>query len=151
MTCNLKYHRPQRRTIYAPHFGNIVNELFNTAMGDVVSKNENKQFTNPATNVKSYDDRFILEIALPGYSKDNVIIEVEDKLLKIQSKDLSEDADQNYRLREFDYSGFNKTYKLPEIVDIQGIEATFNFGVLNLVLNKKKEAIPQPPKKITIS
>ena len=64
----------RRSVITVPRLDNFVNEFFNTAIGDVVNKSETKHFTNPATNVVEYDDKFVLSIALPGYSKTDLTI-----------------------------------------------------------------------------
>jgi len=151
MTCTYRTSRPRSRSKYAPHFGNLVNELFNTAVGDVVQKSEQKYFTNPATNVVELDDRFRLEVALPGFSKKDVAITLENDLLKISSSsDTSDNTQINYRLREFNYSGFQKAYQLPDTVDGREIKASFDLGVLTIDIPKVESAIPQPPKKIKI-
>lgn len=153
MTCNQRTSRPYRTQTHVPHFGNIVNELFNTAVGDVIQKGEKKLFTNPATNVIEYEDRFVLSIALPGFSKDTIEIKIDDDVLSISDSQESKGKDEpsNYRLREFNYSGFSKTYKLPEEADAVKITAGFEFGVLTILIPKKEEAIPQPPRKIAIN
>ncbi len=152
MTCNHKASRAHRTQTHVPHFGNIVNEFFNTAVGDVIQKGEKKLFTNPASNVVEYEDRFILSIALPGFSKDTIEIKIDDDVLSINDSQKSKDKEQpsNYRLREFNYTGFSKTYKLPEEADAEQITASFEHGVLTISIPKKEEAIPQPPRKITI-
>lgn len=152
MTCNHKTSRPYRTQTHVPHFGNIVNELFNTAVGDVIQKSEKKLFTNPASNVIEHENRFSLAIALPGFSKDLIDIKIDEDILTISDTQESKDKNisANYRLREFNYSGFSKTYKLPEEANPVDITASFENGVLNIIIPKKEEAIPQPPRKITI-
>lgn len=146
---NYTTRRPKATVRYTPNLGNIFNELLNTAVGDVVQKTEKRHFTNPAINVIENDDRFELQLAIPGYNKKNVTITVDNDILKVEGKD-EVATDSKFRLREFNYTGFAKSFRLPEDIDGQKIEAKFNNGVLSITLNKKEEAIPQPPKTIII-
>lgn len=152
MTCNHRTRTHRRQPVVVPHFNNIVNELFNTAVGDVITKSERKHFTNPATNVVVFDDRYELQVALPGFSKEDIDLEVDNYVLKLAAKETEQTkADTvNYRLREFNYTDFKKSFTLPETVDTAKIKAEFNNGILFITLPKKEEAIPQPSRKINI-
>lgn len=151
MNCNTTARR-RPNAAYYPHVGNLINELFNTAVGDVVQKTDKKRFTNPATNVIEYDNRYELMLTLPGYSKEDVSITIEDERLTVKSIKTEEESDQslNYRLREWNYGGVEKHFKLSDTIDTASVEAIFEQGILKITLAKKEEAIPQPPKSITI-
>ncbi len=140
---------PRRQVTYTPHFGNLINEFFNTAVGDVVQKADNKHYTNPAVNVIEHEDKVELQVALPGYGRDDVNIIVDEDILKLESKE-KEATEGQYRLREFNYAGFKKNFRLPEDIDTNKVEAKFDLGILTVTLSKKEEAIPQPPRQITI-
>jgi HSP20 family protein len=141
--------RPAAKVYYRPDFNNFINEFLNTAVGDVVQKADKKHFTNPAVNVVQYDDRLELFMAIPGFAKTDVDITIDNDTLTVKST--KEEAQEGtYRLREFNYGGFTKSFKLPEYIDSANISAHFENGIIKITLNKKKEAVPQPPKKITI-
>ncbi len=156
MNCNNGTTSRRRSVNTVPRFDNLMNEFFNTAIGDVVKKSEKRHFTNPATNVVEHDDRYVLSVALPGYSKKDLTIKVEDNLLKISDKKADEEQTteeelkEKFRLREFNYGGFNKTFKLPKTANPQKVSAAVDLGILTIVIPKKKEAIPQPPREIKI-
>ncbi|MFT6807495.1 MAG: HSP20 family protein [Saprospiraceae bacterium] len=151
MNCNTQYSvRPKRARVNYPHFGNFVNEFFNTAVGDVVQKSERKNFTKPATNVINFDDRHVIELAIPGFIKKDVSITFEEDRLTIKSNREEAKSEVNYRLREFTYTDFTKSFKIPETVDSESIVASFESGILTITLNKKPEAAPQSPKSISI-
>lgn len=151
MNCNTQYlARPKRSRANYPHFGNIVNEFLNTAVGEVVQNSDRKKHSNPATNVLSYDDRFIIELAIPGFEKKDVSITFEKDRLTVKSSLEKEQDKLNYRLREFNYTDFSKSFSIPETVESEDIQASFVAGILTITLNKKAELTPQPPKKITI-
>jgi len=150
MNCTVK--KPRASVNYQPHLGNIINEFFNTAVGDVYQKAENKKsFTNPAVNVINYDDHTTLQLAVPGFGKDHVTITLDQETLTIEGKPTENDHKGSYRLREFNYSGFKKSFKLPEDIDTTSIKASFDLGILTIDLFKKEEAIPQPARQIKIA
>ena len=149
---NYTARRPKARVNSQPLFGNLINEFFNTAVGDVYNKAESKKsFTNPAVNVITYDDRTVLQVALPGFSKKDVNITLDQDTLTIEGKQDEPENASNYRLREFNYAGFTKTFKLPEDIDTTKVKANFKSGILKLELFKKEEAIPQPARSIEIA
>lgn len=151
MNCNTQYSaRPKRSRANHPHFGNILNEFLNTAVGEVVQQSDRKKHSNPATNVLSFDDRYVIELAIPGFAKEDVSITFEEDRLTVKSSLEKAENELNYRLREFNYTDFSKSFSIPETVESEGIQASFEAGILTITLNKKAEATPQPPKKITI-
>lgn len=142
--------RPVRRS-FDPFWTNVFDDLFNTTLGDVVRGSDRK--TVPATNIYEQDDQFVIELAVPGIPKDQITISVEEDVLTISAKKAEssdEAAKPNYRLREFDYSAFSKTYRLSEVVDTEKIDARAENGILTIVLSKKEEAKPLPAKTVEI-
>lgn len=142
----------RQRVLTTPSLDHLVNSFFNSAIGDVISSPvARKNITSPATNVSTQDDKYILEIALPGFSKADIDIALEEEVLTVSdTREESADVDQPYRLREYNYTGFKKSFKLPEDIDPDQIAASFKNGVLVITLHKREEALPQPPKKISI-
>jgi HSP20 family protein len=58
---------------------------------------------------------------------------------------------ERYSRREFSYQSFQRSFQLPkEVVDAEKIEAKYENGVLRLLIPKKEEAKPRPPKTIQI-
>jgi len=144
MTCNVK-RRPSNR-LFMPHFGNILNEVMNSSIDNIV-KNAPHRNSTPSVNVKSTKDHYQLEMALPGFSKDEVAIQIDKNIITISSKKESTDGDK-FRLREFNYGPFERKFHLPKNVDQNNIEAIFKNGILALTLALKPEA---KPKAITIA
>ena len=147
MICTTR--RPKTKAVYFPHIGNIMNEFFNTPINEVV-RNGNRNVTNPAVNVLENEDRFLVELAVPGHSKKDIRILIENDVLSIKSIISDETEESDYRLREFNFSGFERRFTLPESVDQSMVDASFKNGILSITLNKKEEAKPVPPKSITI-
>jgi HSP20 family protein len=91
-------------------------------------------------------DKLVVRTDLPGLTKDNVDIEVNDGMLTIsgeRSEEQKEDVDNFYRT-ERSYGAFSRTIPLPEGVNEDQIDATFKDGVLEVTLPAPK----QPERKV---
>lgn len=142
----------RKRSLATPSLDHMVSSFFNSAIRDVInSAADKKRTTRPAVNVSSREDKYILDIALPGLSKSDIDINVEEEVLTVSDKrEIDTESDPSYRLREFNYAGFSKSFRIPEDIDIDNISASFKHGILTITLNKKEEALPRPPKTIAI-
>jgi len=104
---------------------------------------------SPKYNIKENNDEFFVELAVPGYSKNDFQINVEDKQLIIRVELESKD-ESNYLKKEFSKYNFEKKFTLSEKIDAENIKASYEFGILSLSLPKKEEARVKPPKLIEI-
>lgn len=95
-------------------------------------------FSNTNRKFESVDGQ-TYEIALPGFSKKDLNIEVNGRILNISAK-IEEKEETRWR-----YS-FNKKYSLPDSVNTDDIKAKMENGVLQISFGKNKDA-----KKVTIS
>lgn len=129
-------------------FGDFFNDFVN---GDAMNK-EMLSYV-PAVNISERANDFMIELAAPGVSKEDFKVEVENGILTISSQKSEEkkEGDSRFTRREFSYSSFKRSFSLPEHVQTDNIEATYNNGVLVLVLPKKDEAKQKPVKEIKIS
>ncbi len=109
--------------------------------------------TLPAVNVKETDEKFTLEMAAPGLSKDKFKIEVKDNMLCISSeqKDEKKDEKENYTRREFRYESFMRSFSLPENTDADKIKAEYKDGLLILDIPKKQKESKKNSKTIQVS
>ncbi len=114
---------------------------------------ENYQAQIPAVNIKESETDFQLELAIPGRKKEDFNIEIDKDVLTISAEQKSEnkEQDQTYTKREFTYSSFKRVFTLPETVNVDGINASYEAGVLHFVLPKKEEALPKPKRMIEIA
>ena len=93
----------------------------------------------PAMNVKEKDDLFEIEIAAPGFTKNDFEISIENGLLKISAENSEEmkKEEDKFTRREFNYNSFFRSFTLPDNVnEDEMIDATYKRGILKLVLNK---------------
>lgn len=116
---------------------------------------ENLNATVPAVNIKETEKDFTIELAAPGKKKEDFNIEVNENVLTISSEIKSEKENKteegSYTRREFKYSSFKRAFTLPETINEEKINASYEDGVLKLTLPKKEEALPQPKRYINIT
>jgi len=126
------------------NYDSLFNEFFNNSYSSVLS---------PSANIKETDEAYAIELAIPGFTKDNFKIEVRDRVLEVSSVSESENEEkkENYIRKEFSYSSFNRTFRLPRTVDVDKIAATYENGVLTLDLPKKEEAKVKEPRLISVN
>jgi HSP20 family protein len=92
-------------------------------------------------------------MAAPGLTKEDFKINVENDVLTVSNEKKTETSEKNekYTRKEFSYSSFLRSFTLPEIVDMEKINAGYENGILTLTLPKKEEAKPKSPREIKIS
>lgn len=131
-------------------FPALMNEIFRP---DWFGGTQNARTAVPAVNIKENQENFELELFVPGRSKDELIIEIDDSILTISSetKEEKEETKDNFTRREFTLSSFKRAFTLPETVATDKIEASYNEGILKFNLPKKEEALPKPKRKIELS
>ena len=89
-------------------------------------------------------ENFYLSLELPGVTKNNVRIWVEDNVLYINGEKKDEAAENdNRRLSERRFGKFEKSFRLPRLVDLGKIGADFENGVLTITVPKSAQAKPR--------
>jgi HSP20 family protein len=98
----------------------------------------------PAVNIKDNPKSFDLELAVPGFKKEDLKVKVDGDVLTISSekKKDSEEDKNGYTRREFSYSSFQRSFQLPANTDADNVKANFVDGILNLSIPKRK-ALPE--------
>ncbi|RAI91416.1 Hsp20/alpha crystallin family protein [Algoriphagus yeomjeoni] len=115
----------------------------------------NSQNTLPSVNILETDSDFKVEMAVPGMKKEDFRVELDNNTLTIQAEasTTSENHDESasYARKEFSYQSFRRSFYLPNTVENDKIEATYQDGVLRLIIPKREEAKKKPVKTIQIS
>lgn len=125
-----------------PSFRSMMEDFWNT------DKFFNKPFFNddilPAVNIRDTKNHYKLEVAAPGFKKDDFKVTTDDGLLTISAETSSEQNQEkeNYTRREFSCSSFTRTFTLPDNVVEDDISANYNDGLLKIELKKSEKALP---------
>ena len=132
-----------------PWFPSLFDEFFTRDFGiDLAPKN----YQTPAVNISEKEDAFHLELVAPGKDKKDFGVVLEEDTLTISTTSENEivEDDTQFTRREFDYTSFTRSFRIPETIDTKRIKANYKNGLLSIVLPKQKEAIPEPKKQIEI-
>ncbi|HHC80339.1 MAG TPA: Hsp20/alpha crystallin family protein [Flavobacteriia bacterium] len=108
----------------------------------------------PAMNVKENDNDFEIELAVPGFSKDdfNVVIDNNGLHISAENSKEEEEKEDGYLHKEFSYNSFKRSIRLPESINLKkDVKAHYKHGILKLNLLKKEEATVLPKKVIEVS
>ncbi|TXC78510.1 Hsp20/alpha crystallin family protein [Luteibaculum oceani] len=110
----------------------------------------------PAVNIRENEKGFMLELAAPGYAKEDLKIDLDDRLLTLSAEikeernsSSSNENPEKFTRREFNYSSFKRSFTLPETIDESNIEASYQDGLLKVSLPKKAE-LTKPMRQIAI-
>ena len=129
---------------------NEMNRLFNTVFDSPTpAGNGGLRRWMPAMDLVESGDHFVLRADLPGLSEEDVNIEVEDRVLTISGERKAEhqvDKDGFHRI-ERAFGTFSRSLTLPEGIDPEAVQASFDRGVLEVRIPKPEE---RKPRKITI-
>lgn len=96
----------------------------------------------PAVDLVEKDDEYVAKIELPGVSKDEVKITLQDNLLTIrgEKKEEKETKGSNYHRIERSYGSFQRSFTLPTSVKNDKVDAQYKDGILTVTLPKAEEA-----------
>ncbi|NEN22515.1 Hsp20/alpha crystallin family protein [Cryomorpha ignava] len=118
-------------------FDTLLNDFFE---GEFLPGRRNRSFGSmPAANIKETEKSYQVELASPGMNKEDFKIEVDEDLLTIRSEKESEKEENStrYTKREFNYTSFVRSFRLPEEVDSENISAKYDGGILLLEIPKR--------------
>ncbi len=91
------------------------------------------------SNVENTENSWNIYLEVPGFSEDEVKIEVDRGVLSV-SAEHEKNGDKS---RFYSYSSVKRSWALPDTVDEDKIEAALKNGVLSLTLPKREEALPK--------
>ena len=98
---------------------------------------------HPVSDIVERKDAFTVTLELPGVKPEDVKVEFEDGILTIageKSIDRSEE-DANYHRSERVAGTFERKLEFKTPVEVDGIEASFEYGLLNVRVPKSEKAL----------
>ena len=135
-------------TAYAP-FDSQIDRLFNDA---VRSMSRQVDTWVPNCNAWEENERFTLELALPGWQSHEVNISMENGVLTVEGKregktEIESENKRMYHIHEVEGGSFSRSFKLPMNLEWDKGNASFKEGMLQVEFPKRDEA---KPRRITI-
>lgn len=97
---------------------------------------------NPKMDIQESENSFIINVELPGMSKEDIQIEVNVPYLTIkgEKKDETNTEQNQVHVLERSYGSFQRTITLSKNVDFSTVSAESKDGVLTIIVNKKEDA-----------
>lgn len=105
---------------------------------------------SPHVNVVEDEQAFHLTATVPGFSRDDISVEVQEDTLTLKGvvEKEHDETKENYSVREFESTNFERRFRLGEAIDQENITATVEQGLLKVEFPKKPKA---QPRKIEVS
>ena len=102
-----------------------------------------------AVDMSSDDKHIIVRTEVPGFTEDEINVDVRGNVLTIsaESKYEQDDLNENWHIREMRYGKCARSILLPEEVYVDNADATLKNGVLTVKLPKQK---PGPLQRIMV-
>ena len=95
------------------------------------------------TDITEKNDKYIIEMDLPGYEKENISLELKDGYLtvsaKVEKEQNEEDKHNKYVHKERFYGHCSRSFYLGEDIKEEDIHAEFKNGILKITIPKKEE------------
>jgi HSP20 family protein len=118
-------------------FSGMLDRLFNDSLNASL-----KQF-NPAVDIAEDEKAYEIHVAVPGMKKSDFQIELVDGKLSISGERKLEEKREgrNFHTIETQFGSFRRSFFIPEDVKEDQVEASYEDGVLRLVLPKKEKKV----------
>ena len=129
------------------NYGNALYD-FDTMLNNLFGPASSRNRRSPLVDISENENHYVIEAEVPGYSQEEIDVQVEDNVLTISagaSKEQSEaqNEEHEYLVRERSNTEFSRSFSLPKDVDVEKIEGSYRNGILRLELAKKAEAKPR--------
>jgi len=131
---------------------NGLNSLFNsdlwswsmdTRIFEEIQPKNDKAF--PKVNVSETDENYEIDIAIAGFNKDDIDLELDNNYMIIKANCSTESIDENkkYLRKEISSRSFKRVIGFPETIDEDKITCSYKDGIVNCVV-PKKEPVTKP-------
>ena len=138
-------HRDEFLTPFDSLFDDMLTEVFPSLSKDLGVGFFGKG-SYPKVDVIDHKDRVVIEAEIPGLTRDDVSVELEENVLTINGNKKQQELaneDATYIRRELKRSSFKRSFTLGDNLEVDDINADFENGILAISVPKKE---PKKPK-----
>ncbi len=130
---------------FRPFYGDFDKFFDEAAIAHSPAAAQAKGTWHPNVDVYETEGGYVLKAELPGVSKEDIKIDINDNVLTLKGEKKFEEKTEkdNYLRIERSYGSFTRTFALSDKVDSENIKAAYKDGVLEVTLPKKEEAKPK--------
>ena len=99
----------------------------------------------PAVDVYEDEHNLVLKLEVPGMNDEDLNVSLENSTLTVngERKFEKDEKEENFHRIERRYGSFTRTFRLPNTVDGEKVEAAYDKGILKITLGKRAEAKPK--------
>ena len=128
-----------RKTFFGSTYPNSIYSYFDSIFTPLTRQQPHTDHTKPYQTVPRANvyyrenEGYSLELAVPGYSREDFNIDIENNTLSISLNGRVEDTEfekDSIQQREWSYSSFKRSFMLPENTNLDSITARYNAGIL---------------------
>ena len=105
--------------------------------------NERMAFADwkPACDIHENNEAYVVKAELPAVKREDVTLTLEDNILTLKGERKTEEVSDDHKVHRVEraFGSFQRSFQLPEAIDEDKIVATFNDGVLQVMLPKHVE------------
>jgi HSP20 family protein len=132
------------RKIEVPTTTRLFEEFFN-GFPFLESKLDGHDHWTPSVDIMEKDGNLILRAELPGLNEKEIDLKLEGNILTLKGERKMENEDEKgtYHRIESYYGSFTRSFRLPETVDYEKINAEYKNGVLKITIPQKPEVKPR--------
>jgi HSP20 family protein len=102
---------------------------------------------NPLHDIIENEKEYVVEMQLAGVKKEDIKLSLDDDVLTIKAE--RKESDQKFNKKQTFYGKYEKSFTLPNSIDVENIQASFDDGILKLNIPKVEEE-PKVTKQIEI-
>lgn len=134
-----------------PVYGMNINNLFNEMMKEYEKPLRAYTCASVPVNIEETEKAFVLHFSAPGFEKENFAIKHQNSVLTVKgSKTEDENKKETLVKREFNTCNFERSFNMPDTVDVENISAKYNNGILVVELPKKEVELQKVEQQIVI-
>jgi len=126
-----------------PKTSTTISDLLDTFLSDASNGTFKSYTIKPNVDIEELDDKYVVKADIPGVSKEDISITVEDDVLiiKAERKDDKKENIKGYKHYERIASSYERSFRLIDGLQTDKIEASLKDGVLLVTIPKKDKII----------
>ena len=99
----------------------------------------------PAVDVYEDEHKVVLKLEVPGVKEQDLDVQVENQTLTVRGQRSfeKEEKEENFQRIERRYGSFTRSFTLPNTINTESVNASYENGVLKIELAKREEAKPK--------
>jgi len=127
---------------FRSEFDSLLEDFFGNDRGLEVAKFEGLQPKSsfPKVNVSETDEAYNVEIAIAGFDKDDVNLELKDKdlIISAEKKESDGEGSPRYLSQEISYRAFKRVIRFPQSINNETVSAEYKNGIIYFKVLKKE-------------